>query len=100
MKTRPASKLSARWPSPGRIVAPSRRESTGRLCILCTQHSFETYGRPAHLWGRCPEQPGYPRKGGSIMEPSHAAFVRHRLATWVVLGLIATIVGCASTKVQ
>ena len=34
------------------------------------------------------------------MKSSHAALVRHHLATWAVLGLIMTIVGCASTKVQ
>jgi hypothetical protein len=34
------------------------------------------------------------------MPSSQAAFVRHRLATCVMLGLIVTIMGCASTKVQ
>jgi hypothetical protein len=34
------------------------------------------------------------------MRASHAALVGHRLTTCVVFGLIMTIVGCASTKVQ
>jgi Domain of unknown function (DUF4410) len=34
------------------------------------------------------------------MKSSHAALVWHRLATCVMLGLIVTIMGCASTKVQ
>ena len=35
-----------------------------------------------------------------MMKPSRAAFARHRLAPWAVLGLIVTIAGCASTNVQ